>query len=635
MISTNNYLPHEEFKSKLEEVCTKIYDVLSHHCGPRAKNALIIQHDEGAMRKFTNVFTKDGINIVNSLEFESVMETHIKDSIAYLGERVDNKAHDGTTTSMMLLADLLRTLPPKMMHLTAVDSDHILHACIDRLERIILDNTITTADLVETFAISLDQAKNFVSYCEAMISSKGDRELSNAITEVVQNLPPELFGQFNLSQNPLETENRFTVLYDDFDFPIQVTFPVDHYNAALGTEYLCEDCDLLVTENQLIRGNPDAIRILDYIAKLGTDEEILERPLILLSANLDDRLYTAISVYNETHTIKLIPVALIGLNKQMGKSQMLQAMMLSAGMYRMEEYPNLMDAVIRHARVQVKKNNLLIGHLYEKDGSMYHPFFVNPETFPPYTKKVQELQAFLRSYLNDHLRDTLVNEHLVSEWIDVLRRLICQKTCRLQVSGSTHDSLADHSVVKDSFGAVLSALEKGFVLDGFWTILSVLDVELSIGHTSDQYKKTGVIVSYFDAMTEIYHVIKRLVENIHGFDQTPIFAFQGDAKFSYFPYPENAEYYISKHSANGYDPLETEICVRGVHTGISIRRFGQTSILAGHYHTAIPLIQPLDGFKELFKRIRELLPKFSATVCCITPGTLHEQLTEQREVKGV
>ena len=52
----------------------------------------------------TNVFTKDGRNIINSMNFVSPIEEIFKEMMVHIASRVDNKAGDGTTSSMYLAA---------------------------------------------------------------------------------------------------------------------------------------------------------------------------------------------------------------------------------------------------------------------------------------------------------------------------------------------------------------------------------------------------------------------------------------------------------------------------------------------------------------------------------------------------
>lgn len=631
-----NVVEKEAYTRLYDATCQIIYERLSRHCGPLAKNALIIQHDANRSTKSSNVFTKDGADIIRSMEFDDPLSTHVKNQIYYVGSRIDSIAHDGTTTSMMLFSDMIRTIPKVLRdNYTSLQINSIMDRVCDYLTDVLKQRTITIKRLIEDFDITEREARRFIAYNQAMVSSKGDRTIADAIVEVIDNLPVELYGQFTLSQNRLETDKRITVKYDDYDFTIVATTEPNNLNYNLNTEYFTECCDVLIAENELIYGVPEFDAVLGYISSLIDGTVVLDKDLIIITKSHISQLADPIATYNKSHKKKVIVFAIATGATYIGRDMTLAAILACAGRYPMidclDQYGNIQvtDSIIQNVKIHLKDKYVYVSNLYKRDGEIYHPFFKNKESFPPYTKMIADIKEFLDADNKGHSKaETPQRQQQISDFTNIYRRMICQVVCRIEISGTTHDSLADHGVVVDAHGAVLSSLEKGFVLDGFWALFDSClkdNVPYSIQDGGCGVDQTlAVISSMILKMLSIIHNVNEndiLLKNtkFHN-DNLEDFTIGIDEpqdvdSLSMFNSPPISDVYEPCH------PWYTFVTAPHLQEGRIIKRMSDGTLTTKH--TEYALLQPIAGYTELIKRIRELVPKFANTVCSITPGTFN------------
>ena len=182
---SNNTINDVEYYTLIRDTARYIYSVLADHCGPYASDALVIQENPSNMKdKHYAIFTKDGINIVRSIEFISPIQKHIQYLVEYIGLRVESLSHDGTTTSMMLFTKLLEYYFDKIITNEKTKNKAFRNNLkteilknIEDLKLILNENIITVEKLASDFDISYKEALRFVAHNQAMISSKGDVEL--------------------------------------------------------------------------------------------------------------------------------------------------------------------------------------------------------------------------------------------------------------------------------------------------------------------------------------------------------------------------------------------------------------------------------------------------------------------------
>lgn len=663
-----NTINNIQYYTLIRDTCSQIYNILASHCGPYATDALIItDNDRNLKDRHYAIFTKDGINIVKSIEFISPIQRHIQSLIAYIGERVDSLSHDGTTTSMMLFTKLVELYMNDIIkcekNKTPIDRRHLKTQLLKILSDLVSyfeKDVITINRFSEDFKISKQDALRFIAYHQAMLSSKGDRELSKAIVEVVETLPVELYGLFSISQSGIETDKRFTVVKEDFNYRLSVGWNIDDMNHAMGTEYIAETCDIIVSEDDLKPGNMALEIIVNHIAKFRKDafpvqvecedvdittgtvfiknnvvnpltfeigtvfqlvvnqtplnngvwvyngiNEPLTRPekkkdLVLITKSLDGSLMTEIQKINRRSLNKIIVFTMSTPNPYSSKSTILSALMNTAGVYHLQDH--LQDPsknyLIKDAKVHFKNRRLYISNLYEKDGSNYHPFYNNPGTFEPYDLMIKEVKSYLDVCISGKLRiETATDKFRYEDYVEIYRRMMCSEVRQLQISGMTHDVLADRDVLQDSFGAVLSSLENGFIIDGYLKFNTYMDQDPSFENDN------GVIITLalLDILSSTHRLNKKEI-----IDVIECIPFKDES--SYYFYPVNGR--LSNFEHCKFNISENFTIVDKDNNPITI------------------VMQPADTYRELFRRLFDLLPKLINTNRAIIPGTVNEGISK-------
>ncbi|CAK9254147.1 unnamed protein product, partial [Sphagnum jensenii] len=202
------------------------------------------------------------------------------------------------------------------------------------------------------------------------------------------------------------------------------------------------------------------------------------------------------------------------------KVTILSALMNMASVYSLHEH--LVDRsrpyLIEGARIHFKNRRLFVSHLYEKDGSNYHPSFTNKDRFTPYTQFIADIRDYIDAYASGKMRNmTHADEVRYKDYVDIYQRMICANVRHLEISGMRHEVLADYHVVQDAFGAVLSSLENGFVLDGYLTLYRIVTTLMKEA-SSDADKRDVLYVlkmGVFDILSVIHswHIFNKFEES--------------------------------------------------------------------------------------------------------------------------
>jgi hypothetical protein len=689
---STNTINNAEYYRLVRETCVHIYSLLEEHCGPYATDALIITDNPTSIKdRHYAVFTKDGINIVKSIEYTSPIQRHIQSLIVYIGERVDALSHDGTTTSMMLFTKLVELYMDRIM--AAEHDGRTIHRRgmrdalaeeLTNLSTAFEKCIITVADFAADFNMSTREATRFVAYHQAMLSSKGDIELSTAIADIVETMPMELYGMFSYTQSGMETDKRFTVTTDDYTFALAVVNNIDYMNHNMNTEYLAEACDLIVCEDGISTNDGTAQVIIDYIGehrreafpieldcenidiwcpgRMSNDEDpgscfkngiaitlinqtnrsengtwiyngqlspltrpVRKKDIVIIAKTVDSKLRGKIAVINQLCPSKVVVWEMTLPNPYSSKVTVLSALLNTAGVYHLVDHvaDKSKPFVIENAKVHYKHRRLFISNLYKKDGSVYHPFFNNPERFEPYTQMVGELKAHIDDVSSGRVRimkDT--DENRYRDYVEIYRRMICAEVRNLQVSGRTHDVLHDRDILQDSFGAVLSSLEKGFVLDGY---LKMNVLELARMHNPYTWLPSNVTYTFsMSFQSRDSEVDKRILDNLlfqslmsvlssaHRKEEDVIFK----TVESSFHYSDSFKYLF----------FPVDYLLRDLRMLTIDQNDGMGGIFEGGERTmpVTLVMQPADTYRELFKRLGDLLPKLINTNRAIIPGTTHE-----------
>jgi hypothetical protein len=553
------------FLVTLDEIIT----VLSEHCGPSSTDALVVV-EQGLGHDNANVFTKDGIHILNNVEFVSPIQTYIKELITYIGTRVDSIAHDGTTSSMLLASHLLKyALTQKNKRKDDKSLSELGKELKQRFDTILCTFNkykIEVSDIC-TFCTDIEEneLRAIIAYMQSMVSSKGDIELSKAMYEIFKNTPKELYSLFTYRRDPVETDYAYRVDYPKHHFEIEAFLGVNKpLNFGLGTEYK-NVTKLIIADNHLAIGYAETDMLLNYLK----DREDLDDDLVILASSASPDIITAINkcpgvymfLYNDKLKNHTYPE--------------LRALAASLDSYTTTTSFKVEDWIVSDLLIHFKGNKLYltvnnVDTLINTETKV-HEFYLN-DMNSLYTETCRDLKELIdRAQHSHHLR---VSE--LEEYIRIYKNMLNPTVPTLVVSGKTMDNHANNTVVEDTLGAITSTLEHGFVIDG--------------------NNKLAIVAEAID-----YPILKKsvisLLSIIYGDDSSklPFNSMSKDTELNKYQY---------------YD--------------MDIREIKDIDFLSRS-----GIIQPYKLYHELFSRIVEVLPKILNTSKVIVPGSAYTKNEEQ------
>jgi CYTH domain-containing protein len=559
-----NYVSGENLRDIFLVTLNEIIDVLSEHCGPSSTDALVVV-EQGLGHDNANVFTKDGIHILNNVEFVSPIQTYIKELITYIGTRVDSMAHDGTTSSMLLASHLLKyALTQKNKRKEDKSLSELgkeLKSKFDTILCMFNKYKVNISDIC-TFCTDLEEneLRAIVAYMQSMVSSKKDIELSKCMYEIFKHTPKELYSLFTYKRDPVETDQAYRVEYPKHHFEIEAFLGVNKpLNSALGTEYK-NVTDLIVADNHLAIGYAETDMLLDYLKSREDSED----DLVILASSASPDIITAINkcpgvymfLYNDRLKNHTYPE--------------LRVLAASADRYTTTTSFQVGDWIIPNVLVHFKGNKLyltiaIIDSFIDQETKVHEFHYTDKNSL--YTETCHDLEELIdKSQHSHHLR---VNE--LEEYIRIYKNMLNPIVPSLVVSGKTMDNHSNNTVVEDTLGAITSTLEHGFVIDG--------------------NAKLAMIAKQID-----YPILQKSIASLLDI----IYGDENDVDLQFPNLHEDIE--ISKYQ---YYDMELDK-IRNIDF---LNRFG--------------IIQPYKLYNELFSRIVEVLPKILNTSKVIVPGSAY------------
>ena len=194
----------------------------------------------------------------------------------------------------------------------------------------------------------------------------------------------------------------------------------------------------------------------------------------------------------------------------------------------------------------------------------------------------------------------LVDMTRSTDYVSIYRRMISADVRDVELSGMRHDTLAGVDVYQDAFGSVLSTLERGFVFDGY------LKLYLLLSRTLDTTTPNR-------AAFLLREVVGSILPNIHVGDAWKRQGFEDDKTPTKLE--KTLEVIVDYVRENGVSKY--------LHYPVDGSPTTEIDITSSHDNRVV--IQPADIYRELFKRLKDLLPKFISINRAIIPGTINAE----------
>lgn len=629
---TNNIVSmhDEEIRERLVTTLDSCIEVLKSHCGPLSGYALLINHFSAGEDTNPSLFTRDGIKIMNSVSFMAPLERYLKDLLCYIGERVDGAAHDGTTTSMLWSALLLKEIIENqkslqnyhltMFHInTAVNE--LFTGVLEKLKRYTFNLNRCAGVSQDTKLSEAEKviAGSKVGFMQALSSSGGNVELATAMKQIMERSPAITWEYMTFKNSVNEEGKLFRVRTDPYDFRIACVGDTrNDLTEAYGTEFIRENATVFVSYEAIVQGSMTYEVVMHkFIGNFTQDS-----PLVIIAPKFDMQLINFVDDLNKIrgslNKISLWQYSSNELYNGKAYNWMLRVLPAIAGAesFDPDNDDNITDKHLFKAKKVWWHNTYM--EFYGivppmEEGSCVHPFYAHFDTAPEFYKGgVETLEHQLEVAKHSHE----ANKKVVDTYVEALNLLTTVRRPTLEVGGTTHDQALNLLVAEDVLGAIMSSTTRGFLINGPMALAGAIH-DLAAEQTDKGSTPTEENVAKFKS--EI------LAMMAHATD---------DILITVYPAQVNTTELTKRCAADPNLYVNSLSCVdAGINDDIEPAHFADfiggisklesldnASAGALEVGTTYPVLQPVRITEEMLRRVQELVIKFISTDKIVVSG---------------
>ncbi|NCU27195.1 hypothetical protein EOM86_10830, partial [Candidatus Nomurabacteria bacterium] len=253
-IGLNNIIPPEHMYTDISAAFGRFIDILSHVLGPHSK---YVSLDSGTI--YHPIFTKDGIQIMESIESISPVDKIAAAALRAIGSYAEKKTGDGTTSSMIIAAMMIRQLN-RMVY------DSKQPPTFDQLEqayRKVVTRIKSWYELAK-YEPTTNEDRAGIAYSQTYTSSHGDCELAELMRTVCLNIDHEVYDYLIVESERVESEHRFKFTMSDAQYELEAPeiFNPRMNNTDLGTSFKATGAKLYVFNNTTIEVGDTATKAI-------------------------------------------------------------------------------------------------------------------------------------------------------------------------------------------------------------------------------------------------------------------------------------------------------------------------------------------------------------------------------------
>ncbi|MCP4394304.1 MAG: hypothetical protein GY804_08605 [Alphaproteobacteria bacterium] len=490
-------------KKRIEEqvlpVFKRIADILLDHCGPGAEYSVL--SDPFSIKD--PIFTTDGINIVKSIEPINPVTDTAKKIIQYIGESVDQRSFDGTTTSMILATKMIlglykcesvKTTPPVQLR-KAFDE------FVDVVSTVIDENKITVERLIEMYPDKTkDEIIYHLAYSQAYTSSHGNSQIATVVAETFVGNQHKEYDTIVVERATIETTDPVKTYTSDTDFQCGGATVLDYRmnNKRLKTEFEQNDVGLMVYNDNVTDNSALATKMM---AEVMVACEVGEKPLVIiipgLSGNITHKIISTIEKHNAFNKVTVILQQPALRSTNVNELEILKTMIPSKSTI-VGEFSCAIGV-----NVNLVNQKLTIENIFERKSDGTHPCLNNPE-YPFYNSLVEELELMIDEAQKDTSPGNIDHANTIKK---IYNRLVYPVTTTIQIGGARHDMLSMIDVIQDVVGATKKSLVAGCVPGG------TIGLSAALNSVEDSLIKDD---KYFQLKTDFTIAIRTAIEEIQS-----------------------------------------------------------------------------------------------------------------------
>ena len=607
-VGITNVAAADQLKQYIIDTFADISNLLAAHCGPKSAYAMIVT-GLGNSDFEPNIFTKDGIKILSFIEYTAPIQAYMKEALAYIGKRVDNVAKDGTTTSILFAAQFLKSMlehSGRFDDLTTTAREEIFKSIAKDVHDMLVAESYSVEDLPHRSEV----AAGMVGFMQAMSSSGGNTVLAKVIYEIFANSPREAWDRMLTTQSTMESDIPFEVRYQECDYSLFSNMINDQLrNTDLNTRYVEKDVLVFAYPDDIHMGTTVMDRVGDWLEAIPEN-----RAAAILAQEVDGKLVQFINNKNKTRTKPISIFCNLERDKYSKTSWDILAILSMAGKRsyaeKVESVGHIHEAhTFVASRIEFNGTHLELFDFYEVDpNSNLHPYYINPESFVPYTELLNNINKVIQFSRDGHVKDN----RMIESAYRIFKQMVCVKSPSLWIGGTTHENISNLAVVQDAMGASMASTTTRYLTNGLLSFNAALYklLEVYSKDSSDPiggYKKNVVNIM----IHALSHVIRTVYGDIPKAVKDDILTKDGYCNALY------EESTITPLSFMDYVESIPRIIVGG-----------ETKIPHG---VSYPVLQPIGIYDELLARTNELLVRLMATDKFIAPGGAFLRSNSEKE----
>lgn len=595
-IDVKNVIEREDM-SILAKTFEYIYKFLATHCGPYSRFAVLTSPVNPLAEP---IFTTDGINSIRALEFASPMQTFAKNTIAYIGKRVETAAGDGTTTAMMFAASMLHEIMSKLKRDTTNDYNQPIMSETDNIPfcyqdfvdayKYFTDEIIKKLESdQEEIKKSIPRPKWTIAYMQAYTSSHGNIQLAKTIADLFESMPEEAIPYLCIEKSKYETDEPYSVYADDSQFTIEncTIFPKSALKDEYGVSYKLEaTTPLIITRSGLLESAMDSKEVIEEIEKYVNSGE----PLCVICNSESDnvtlnRLASDFAT-NMEHKVAIIRVPMESAMNDVGALFKLCHQDTRNTLYYQS---GGFEGIFYGDTFKITK-----GLLPEGYDNILMPYMVNPSE----DQKLYDFVKGMDRVIEDMKRksNTAFSNDEIAARIKYRMKLTCTKRTFFMIGGSAYDNAYMVDVAVDTILAVKNTLKYGFTFGGMYSFIKALA------------SSAFVLVDSLDSIWASRNAVK-----IDALDYIKDAAYTTAKNIRSILYPNTAAGVLADaHAGNSWNDFKS-YC-----KGLS-----ECKTIDDYAALGCPPIQPITTDKEMLLRFGEVALKYIFADRVIIPGGVY------------
>lgn len=487
--NSNNIIENEELNKTIDDVFSKVVDILRDYNGPNGRLAALFDRDMTGI--INTKFTRDGINIVNAIEYANPVEEHVLSMIQYIGTTIERSSGDGTTSAMILAAKLLLMLRENE-YITNMPYKKF-NAEWKKFQRVILK---IIEDEIAIIPKEGDTELIWgLAYHQAITSSHGEEKLSKMVADLFANIPKKAWEHMIYRREAKETNEIYSIEYNTASFHTDHAALMDNrmYNNEFGNSMIHESAKLVVAPEPLASNSIYTNKIYNILNACTPGDDpivlVINKPSADVVKKIND-------IYVEKRNANCEIGVVFLLDPQIPLLSESNAIYAACGYDNMHTSCDVL--VIDNVKVTYSINDFRLYGLSEYDEMGYHVDLADENSAVSKFVHIadENIKLYSRKPSSSITRSTI--RHIKSS----RNSIMFNKIGNIVIGGTIYEGEAAMDVIEDVLKAVRESLSTGAINGGFKGLYMALEkVDTSFSDKYDNKFVENIIIILKSAIT--------------------------------------------------------------------------------------------------------------------------------------